>query len=284
MRQRELGQTEVVSAIGLGCMRLSLAHRPPEHEAVALIRRALDLGVTLFDSADSYALDEGERGHNERLIAKALGGRRDEVLVATKGGVARPEGRWVIDASPAHLRAACEESLRALATDRIDLYQLHAPDLRVPFEESVGALAELRQAGAIRFLGLSNVSRRQIEVALRITEIVSIQNELSVLIPAGEQDGTVAFCAERRLTFLAYRPLAGRQGAARLAKIPALVAAAQRLEATPARVALAWLLTRWPHVVPLPGPTRIETLEDAVRAAELALDERDAEAIAAAAG
>lgn len=206
-----------MSATGLGCMRLSLAHRPPEHEAVAPIRRALDLGVTLFDSADSYALDERERRHNERLIAKALGGWRDGVLVATKGGVARPQGRWVIDASPAHLRAACEQSLRALATDRIDLYQLHARDPRVPFEESVGALAELRQAGRIRFLGLSNVSRRQIEVALRITEIVSIQNELSVLSPAGEQDGTVTFCAECRLTFLAYRPLAGRQGAARLA-------------------------------------------------------------------
>ena len=116
---------------------------------------------------------------------------------------------------------------------------------------------------------------------MRITEIVSVQNELSVLARAAEQDGTVAFCAERRLTFLAYRPLAGRQGATRLGEIPALAAAAERLHATPARVALAWLLARWPHVIPLPGPTRITTLEDAVRAAELALTERDAEAIAA---
>jgi aryl-alcohol dehydrogenase-like predicted oxidoreductase len=282
MRERELGQTgERVSAVGLGCMRLSLAHRPPEHEAVALIRRALDLGVTLLDSADGYALDERERGHNERLIAKALAGRRDEVLVATKGGVARPAGRWVIDASPARLRAACEESLRALGSDRIDLYQLHAPDPRVPFEDSVGTLAELRRAGKIRLLGLSNVTRTQIEVAMRITEIVSVQNELSVLVRAAEQDGTVALCAERRLTFLAYRPLAGRQGAMRLGEIPALAAAAERLQETPARVALAWLLARWPHVIPLPGPTRITTLEEAVRAAELVLTEGDAEAIAA---
>lgn len=244
-----------MSAVGLGCMRLSLAHRPPEHEAVALIRRALDLGVTLLDSADSYALDERERGQNERLIALALAGRRDEVLVATKGGVARPGGRWIIDASPARLRAACEESLRALGSDRIDLYQLHAPDPRVPFEEPVGALAELRRAGKIRLLGLSNVTRTQIEVAMRITEIVSVQNELSVLARAAEQDGTVAFCAERRLTFLAYRPLAGRQGATRLGEIPALAAAAERPQATPARLALAWLLARWPHVIPLPpGP------------------------------
>ena len=266
-----------MSAVGLGCMRLSLAHRPPEHEAVALIRRALDLGVTLLDSADGYALDERERGHNERLISMALAGRRDEVLVATKGGVARPGGRWVIDARPARLRAACEESLRALGSDRIDLYQLHAPDPRVPFEESVGTLAELRRAGKIRLLGLSNVTRTQIEVAMRITEIVSVQNELSLLARAAEQDGTVAFC----LTFLAYRPLAGRQGATRLGEIPALATAAERLQATPARVALAWLLARWPHVIPLPGPTRITTLEDAVRAAELALTEGDAEAIAA---
>jgi pyridoxine 4-dehydrogenase len=111
---------------------------------------------------------------------------------------------------------------------------------------------------------------------MRITEIVSVQNELSVLARAAEQDGTVAFCAERRLTFLAYRPLAGRQGATRLGEIPAL-AAAERLQATPARLALAWLLARWPHVIPLPGPTRITTLEDAIRAAELALIERDAE-------
>jgi len=160
--RRRLGRdAPLVSAVGYGGMHLSIQDRPPEEQGIRVIHAALDAGVTLIDTADVYCLDNQDIGHNERLVARALGswqGDRDQVTVATKGGVTRPAGRWDTDGRPQHLRAACERSLKALGVERLDLYQLHAPDPKVPLAESVGALGELKQEGKIRWIGLSNVS------------------------------------------------------------------------------------------------------------------------------
>jgi len=167
-----------VSAIGLGAMPLSLAGRPDEATAIKVIHAALDAGMTLIDTADVYCLDDGDLGHNERLIARALRDwpRRAEVLVATKGGMERPDGTWTVNAQPEHLRAACERSLRALGVEAIGLYQLHAPDPTVPFEESVGALAELQRQGKVLHVGLSNVAVPAIDLARTVVQVASVQN------------------------------------------------------------------------------------------------------------
>ena len=183
MKTRALGAgAPAVPAVGYGGMHLSLQERPPEQESLRVIRAALDAGVRLIDTADVYCLDDTDIGHNERLVAAAVrgwDGPVEEVLVATKGGLTRPGGRWERDGRPEHLRAACERSLRALEVDRIQLYQLHAPDPAVPFEESVGALAELRREGKVRWVGLSNVSVAQIDAAQAIVPIAAVQNRLN---------------------------------------------------------------------------------------------------------
>src|SRR5258705_4617888 len=166
---RSLAGTEIYP-IGLGAMPMSLAGRPDEAQSIRTIHAALDAGANLIDTADAYCRDESEVGHNERLIAKAIRDRRDDVLVATKGGHTRPGGDWDVDGSPAHLRAACEASLRALETDRIDLYQYHRPDPSIPYAESDGALKELQDEGKIRWIGLPNATFAQLQEALGIAE------------------------------------------------------------------------------------------------------------------
>ena len=178
-KTRKLGGTEVFP-IGLGAMPMALSGRPPEEQSIRAIHAALDAGVNLIDTADAYARDESEVGHNERLIAKALQGRYDDVIVATKAGHIRPGGAWELDGRPEHIRAACEASLKALGTDRIDLYQYHRPDPNVPYAETVGAFKELQDEGKVRWIGLSNCTVEQLEEALGVAEIVSVQNQLSL--------------------------------------------------------------------------------------------------------
>ena len=176
---RRLGDAEVFP-IGLGEMPLSLKGRPDEDRAIRTIHAALDAGVNLIDTADAYAYDDTDINHGERLVAKALKGRRDGVIVATKGGHLRDGQAWPIDGRPQHIRAACEASLRALETDRIDLYQFHRPDPHVPYAESIGVFRELQDEGKVRWLGISNADTDQIEEALSIADIVSVQNQLSL--------------------------------------------------------------------------------------------------------
>ena len=201
MQLRPLGRgAPPVSIVGYGGMHLSLAGRPPENVALRVIHAGLDAGMTLIDTADVYCLDQNDIGHNERLVAQALktwSGPRDQVIVATKGGMIRPDGRWERDARPERLRRACERSLQALQVDRIDLYQLHAPDHQVPFEESVGALAELQREGKIRWIGLSNVSVAEIKAAEAITEVATVQNRLNPFFREAIETGVVRYCGER---------------------------------------------------------------------------------------
>jgi aryl-alcohol dehydrogenase-like predicted oxidoreductase len=272
MPTRRLGGLQV-SAIGLGEMPLSLAGRPDEAQAVRTIHAALDAGVTLLDTADAYCRDQSDFGHGERLVAKALaawGGDRDRVLVATKGGHTRPGGSWDLDGRPEYLRQACEASLERLGVEAIGLYQFHRPDPKVPFAESVGALAELRAAGKVRLVGLSNVSVDQIRQARELVEVASVQNEFSPRFRRSE--GELAWCAANRIAFLPWSPLGGiGRGRDLGGRHRAFAEVAEAHGVSPQQVALAWELAKAPVVIPIPGSSRPETILDSVAAAGLRL-------------
>lgn len=260
-------------------MRLSTDPARDEDRSIETLRAALEAGATLLDTADAYALDERERGHNERLIARALAGfaRRDRVTVATKGGLTRPDGRWVADGRARHLRAACERSLAALGVDRIDLYQLHAPDPETPFLTSVRALARLHERGLVRDVGLSNVSARQVREALDVVPIRSVQIALSPFDDASFRGGVPELCRERGILLLAHSPFGGPRRAARIAKDRALGAIAEKHGVSAYAIVLAWLYDL--GAVPLPGATREEHAREVVRAASIALDDEDRAAL-----
>ncbi|MBA2459858.1 MAG: aldo/keto reductase [Gemmatimonadales bacterium] len=283
MRQRPLGPgAPQVSAVGYGGMHLSIRDRPPEAQAVRVLHAVLDAGVTVLDTADVYCLDERDIGHNERLIAGALrswSGARDAAVVATKGGLVRPGGRWDTDARPEQLRAACERSLRALGVERIDLYQLHSPDPRVPLEESVGALAELQSQGKIRWVGLSNVSVAEIERAGRIVPIVAVQNRLNPFFREALGEGVVAHCAAQGIGFLAYSPTGGGRLNLKLPEHPVLMPLAKRVGVSPHALVLAWIMSKSPTVIPIPSARRVEHALDSLRAADVELSKEDVAAI-----
>jgi aryl-alcohol dehydrogenase-like predicted oxidoreductase len=259
-------------------MPLSLAGRPNERDAMRVIHAALDAGVTLVDTADVYCLDHRDIGHNEELVARALrewSGPRDEILVATKGGLERPRGDWTVNAHPRRLKQACEASLRALGVGTIALYQLHAPDDAVPFADSVGALAELAREGKIRHVGLSNVNVAQIEEALGIVNVVSVQNRCNPFERHALANGVVQACADRGITFLAHSPVGGHGAQARVERHPTLAAVAARNGLSAYQVAIAWLLASSPAVVPIPGASRTKSILSSVAAAEAKLGADD---------
>lgn len=271
-----------VGVVGYGGMHLSITDRPPEADGIGVIHAALDAGMTLIDTANAYCLDQNDVGHNERLIAKALrtwGGRADQVIVATKGGIIRLDGRWDRDGRPASLKAACDASLRALGVEQIALYQFHAPDPAVPFEDSIGAFAELRQAGKIRWVGLSNVSVAQIKAAEAIVPIATVQNRLNPYFREALADGVVRYCGERGIGFLAYSPTGGGRLTKKLPEHPVLAPMAARLGVTAHQLCLAWVLSRGPSVIAIPSARKVAHAQDSAAAAGLALTPADLAAI-----
>ncbi|MEV7599256.1 aldo/keto reductase [Kitasatospora sp. NPDC089797] len=271
-----------VGTVGLGAMPLSVEGRPEEEQAVATIHAALDAGVTLIDTADSYHWHADEVGHNERLIARALAaygpGARD-VLVATKGGRGRPgDGSWTVDGDPRHLRRAARASAARLGVEAIGLYQLHKPDPAVPFAESVGALRELADEGIIRMVGLSNVDVAQIRTAREILGplLVSVQNRFSPAHRATRD--TLDLCTRLGLAFLPWSPLGGISRSAvddpgtdaPPADTP-FHAVARAHGVSPQQVCLAWHLAQSPVVLPIPGARRPASVRDSAAAAGLAL-------------
>ena len=257
-----------IHPIGLGEMPMSLDGRPDEERSIRTIHAALDAGVGLIDTADAYARDDRDIGHGERLVAKALAGRRDDVIVATKGGLLRDrDRRWPADGRPEYLRAACEASLRALETDRIDLYQFHRPDPKVPYAESIGTFKELQDEGKVRWVGISNATVTQLDEALGIVDVVSLQNQLSLRYTGPIAKGEVAACTERGIAFLAWSPLGGISSAAEAAGgVDPVRDAAHAHGVSPQQVALAWLLSLSPTMIPIPGSSRPETITDSLRA------------------
>lgn len=297
-------------------MRLSTAPDRDDEHAIAVIRTALDAGATLLDTADAYCHDDTDVGHNERLIARALRewpGDRSRITIATKGGIRRPKGAWVNDGRAKFLRDACDASRRALGVDTIDLYQLHAVDPKTPFETSVRALAGLQRDGAIREIGLCNVTVGQIEAARAMVEIASVQVSLSVTDDESLGNGVAEYCRDHGIRIIAYRPLGGAQRAGKLARDPLLARIGAKHAATPQEIALAWLMTfsadvsrgperdvsrperrervpapagaaLWPRterqiLVPIPGATRVETARSMERVLATHLDEDDVQSL-----
>ena len=264
--------------MGLGCMRLSTDRERDDDRAISVLHAAFDGGITFLDTADAYCLDDTEVGHNERLIARALrtwNGDASRIVVATKGGLTRPHGEWVPDGRARHLRAACEASLRALGTPRLHLYQLHAIDSRTPLATSVRVLAALKADGLVERIGLCNVNVSQIEEARRITEISSVQVELSAWLDTNVLNGVFQYCVDHGLELIAYRPLGGARQARRRLTDPALAEVAARHGATTAEIAIAWLEDLSDTIVTIPGPTRLETVQSVIRAHRIQLSDED---------
>jgi len=254
-----------VCRMGFGAMRVAgpdIWGEPKDRTAMRrLLARAFELGHTFFDTADSYG-----PGVSETLIAEALHPYPRELVIGTKGGLTRPSRyRWDEDGRPEHLRQALDASLKRLRLERIDLYQFHAPDPRVPFAESIGALAELQRSGKIRHLGISNVDLRQLETARRIAPIASVQNQYH--FENRESDRVLAACEKSGIVFLPWYPL----GAGRALRSATLKRVASGLGATPAQVALAWLLARSPAMLPIPGTASLAHLEENAAATRLVL-------------
>jgi aryl-alcohol dehydrogenase-like predicted oxidoreductase len=271
-----IGDLEV-DRLGFGAMRITgpgiwgPPSVPPSDPggAIALLRRAVDLGVNFIDTADSYGPNV-----SEELIATALA-PYDGVVVATKGGLTRSgPGAWGVDGRPERLRAALEGSLRRLAVERIDLYQLHRPDPAVPFEDSLGVLVEAQQAGKIRHIGLSNVTLAELEQALGIAEVVSVQNRYSAL--DRDSQAVLDACTQRSIAFIPWFPLAAGEAAGAAG---ALAELARSHGASSGQIALAWLLAVSAVMLPIPGTSQIAHLEENVAAADIVLSPADLEAL-----
>ena len=266
----DVGGDLTVNRLGFGAMRITgqgVWGPPPDRErAKAALRRAVELGVNFIDTADSYGPEV-----SEELIAEALYPYPDDLVIATKGGQVRPgPGQWVPDGRPEHLRSVCEGSLRRLRVDRIELYQLHRPDPKVPLAESIGALKELKDAGKIRHIGVSNFSEQQLREAEAITPVVSVQNRYNVTDRSSET--MVDLCEQESRVFLPWAPISGSDN------VP-LRTAAERHGVSTRQIAIAWLLARSPQILPIPGSGSAEHVAQNIAAASIELDAQEQNAI-----
>ena len=270
-----------VSPIGMGCMPLSLAERPLESTAIRVLHAAMEAGTNFFDTADVYCQDHRDIGHNERLIAKALSQwhRPENIKVATKGGLCRPKGRWESAGRPAQLRKACEKSLRALGVERIFLYQLHAPDPDIPFLDQVAVLKELQNEGKIEHIGLSNVSLAQVDAAAALTTIQTVQNRCHPRAQRDYRNALVSFLELRKISYLPYSPVGGGNSHQEVAAIPVFTELAQKYACSPYAVILNWHLGQGPHVIPIPGASRLHSATDSPSAGGFILSAQDRERI-----
>lgn len=271
-----LGGARRIGRIGFGAMRITGrgVWGPPadESEAIALLRRVADQSAAFIDTADSYGPEV-----SETLIARALYPYPEGLVIASKGGLTRSgPGLWGVDCRPEHLRQACTGSLRRLRVERIELYQLHAVDHRVPIEDSIGTLVDLQREGKIRYIGVSNVSAAELSRARTVAEIVSVQNSYN--LRDRSSDPLIDICAAAGIAFIAFYPLAK----GRLARLDSSLATiAERHRATPGQIALAWLLHRSPVMLPIPGTSSLAHFEENIGAASIRLSAEEFRNIAA---
>ena len=272
--QLVLGADLKVNRLGFGAMRITgpgVWGDPPDiAAAVRVLQRALRLGVTFIDTADSYGPEV-----SENLIARALYPYSPEIVIATKGGLVRPAAdAWDRDARPEHLRRACEASLKRLRRDRIDVYQLHAPDPKVPLEDSIGELVRLQSEGKILHIGVSNVSLAELKRCERLTPVVSVQNRYN--LEDRHSDEVLSYCESKAIAFLPWAPLgSGRHASGSGRGLRALSAVAERYGIGVGQAAIAWLLGRSTVMLPIPGTGSIEHLEQNVAAAAVRLSPQD---------
>ena len=280
MELRRIGSREV-GAIGLGEMPMSIEGRPDEARSIETVHAALDAGMTLIDTADAYSLGGAETGHGEVLVAKALAswsGDRGSVLVATKGGHLRPgDGSWTVNGDPAYLRDAAEASLRRLGVEAIGLDQYHRPDPKVPYEEPIGVLKELLDAGKVLMVGISNANVAQIDLARSILgdgNLASVQNQFSPSFRSSE--GELEHCGELGIAFLPYSPFGGIGNGERLrTEHPAFVSVSKDHGVSVQQVVLAWMLAKGDHVIPIPGSSRPASARDCAQAVDLKLSDEE---------
>lgn len=278
METRQLGNSGIkISAIGLGAMPMSLKGRPPESESIGVIHRALDLGINFIDTADSYCKDESDKHHSERLLRRALQQYDgNNVVVATKGGLMRPDGTWTRNGNPDHLQQTIRISFEALGDEKpIDVWQYHSPDPNYTIEASLRPVKEAVEQGLIRFVGVSNFSVEQIKRARDVVELVSVQNQYNPWNRQPEFDGVLEYCENEGLTFLPWSPLGGSSRVSRLQDIPVISELAQAKGVSVYCIVLAWLRAKSSSVVPIPGASKISSVEDSVRAVEVALSGED---------
>lgn len=275
--RRNLGSTGTsVFAIGLGAMPLAISGRPSKKKAVEVIHAAINAGVDFIDTANAYCIDNNDMGYNEQTIALALRSHdKSNVIVATKGGLIRPQGHWERSGSPLNLRKACEKSLRDLDVDAIFLYQYHAPDPSVPFADSVGELSRLRSEGKILHAGLSNVDQSQLAEAMEIVPITSIQNRCHVYCQNDFRNGLVDYCRHHSVTYIPYSPVGGGHGHLRLRDDLTLNSIARNHGASVYQVALAWLVQKSENVIPIPGASKISSIESSAKAAKVQLSNEE---------
>jgi len=284
METKQLGKTGVyVSAIAMGGMPMSLSNRPPESQSVNVIHRALDLGITFIDTADSYCKDETDKHHNERLIHKALqsyNGDVSHVVVATKGGLMRPNGNWTRNGDPKHLRDTIRISFETLGGDKpIDVWQYHAPDPDFTIEESLAPAQEAVAAGMIRFVGVSNFSVEQIKQARDVVDIISVQNQYNPWNRQPEFDGVLEYCDNEGLTFLPWSPFGGSRRHTSLEDFRAIAQLAKEKGVSVYCIVLAWLRFKSPSILPIPGASKINSIEDSVRAVDVKLSDDEVQRI-----
>ena len=264
MKTRKIAGREV-NAIGLGAMPVDeYEPKTKEETAIEPIKYAVESGVGLIDTADVYGL-----GRNETLIGKALNAeQKDRVIIATKAGCTRPNGiEWDTDGRPEHIKEAIQDSLKRLGVEKIWLYQLHAPDNKIPLKESLRAFKELQSQGLIEHIGVSNFSLQQLKEAQEIIEVVSVENHFNLAFKMDEQE-LLPYLGEQHIAYLPYFPL----GAGRLLQTPKLIELSKQLEITQSQLALSWIISKWPTAIPIPGTTNKQHLLENMKASNIKLE------------
>jgi len=242
--------------IGMGAMPFSLVGRPSEQESINILETFMTLGGNFIDTADVYGLDESDKGHNEKLIYKALKqlGKRDDILVATKGGATRPNGGWELRGGhPKNLRHGCEQSLIHLNTTEHTLYYLHGPDPDIPLEDSIGELVNLKKEGKIKNIGIANVTLDELKLAISLTSIAAVQNRCNPFCKGDLQNGLIEFCKSKNIIYVPYCPLGGWLEHTKLANSDLYQPLITKYQASSYMIALAWLRTKGEHIIPIPG-------------------------------
>jgi aryl-alcohol dehydrogenase-like predicted oxidoreductase len=273
---RELGRTGLLLfPVGLGAMPLSMRGRPEEERALSVLYAAFAANMNFIDTANAYCLGGSDIGHNECLIQKALeaAGKVRAVVVATKGGVDRRQGK--VDASPAHLRESCINSLRTLKRDTITLYQLHAPDDSIPFADSVGELARLKEEGKIQHVGLCNVNLAQLNAAQAIVRIESVQNACNPANPTDYKNGLLEACVQQGVSYLPHSVIGGKNFSTTIVNHPLFVQLGKKYDTNPYAVVIAWHLSKSDRVIPIPGASRPDSAISSASAWQIELSAAD---------
>ncbi|CAF0889668.1 unnamed protein product [Adineta ricciae] len=283
-----LGKTDLkISRVGLGSMPLAINGRPTREDAIKVIHRTLDLGITLIDTADAYCADENDKNYCEKLICQALqtyqgSANINDIVVATKGGLVRPGGAWETDLSPSRLRQAIRQSYDSLGGQKpIPLWQLHdsPQDEKYTLKEIFEPICEAVQANLIQYVGVSNFNLEQIKEAQTYVPIHAVQNVFSLFKRGAETDGVLKYCEDNQLTFLAYSPMGGRRKHKKLNKDKFLTNLASKYNCSTYCIVLAWILSKSKCIVPIPGASQITSIEDSVKALNIHLTQEDIQSI-----